>query len=87
MFQFYNASLFHEINLLGQDVKFLWRFLDLNENEMEGVLIAKTNSYVAIGNFKYGQPLDLLGASCYRYHYCRLLDKSTSFIRISIVLR
>ena len=47
--QYYNSSMFHQMDLSGQDVKFLWRFLDIDEVEMEGILIAKTSSFVAVG--------------------------------------
>ena len=47
--QYYNASMFHQVDLSGQDVRFLWRFLDIDEVEMEGILIAKTSSFVAVG--------------------------------------
>ncbi len=45
--------MFHKEELLGEDVTFLWRYLDQDENEMEGVVIARTTSFVAIGNISY----------------------------------
>jgi len=43
--------MFHKEELLGEDVTFLWRYLDQDENEMEGIVIARTTSFVAIGNY------------------------------------
>ena len=45
--------MFHKEDLLGEDVTFLWRYLDQYENEMEGVVIARTTSFVAIGNLRF----------------------------------
>ena len=44
----YNPSLFNPVNLTT-DVQFLWRYLDAKKEVMEGVVIVKTLSYVAIG--------------------------------------
>jgi len=45
----YNASDYTEILLRGNDVKFLWRYVGNTQETLEGIIIAKTTSYVAIG--------------------------------------
>ena len=45
-----NASApYEEIKLLGEDFKFLWRYIGGSNDEIEGVIVAKTMGYVAIG--------------------------------------
>jgi len=40
---------FEEILLNGDNLKFMWRYVGGENNEVEGVLVAKTLSYVALG--------------------------------------
>ena len=42
----YNASDYTEILLRGNDVKFLWRYVGNTQETLEGIIIAKTTSYV-----------------------------------------
>merc|ERR1712223_1201223 len=45
----YNPSDYEEIKLRGDNFKFLWRYVGGRTDEIEGVIVAKTSSYVAIG--------------------------------------
>lgn len=47
--KFYNESLYMSHNLLGTDVRFLWRFVDEAEHVLEAIVVGKTNSFLAIG--------------------------------------
>ena len=38
-----------EILLNGDNLRFMWRYVGGENNEVEGVLVAKTLSYVALG--------------------------------------
>lgn len=44
-----NQSSYEEIKLRGDDVKFMWRFVGGAGNEVEGAIMAKTSSFVALG--------------------------------------
>lgn len=70
----YNASYFRTIELLPGNVKFLWRFVDLDESEMEGIVVAKTKSYVALG----WRPSDLT-KSCQKFPTSVPAPKGTDF--------
>ena len=46
----YNETSFETVQLLGNDVKLMWKFDDPKErNNIEAVVVAKTTNYVAIG--------------------------------------
>jgi len=55
----YKPEDYQEIKLQGDKFKFLWRYIGETSDEIEGVIVAKTDSYVAIG----WRP-DSLTASC-----------------------
>ena len=42
----YNASDYTEVLLRGNDIKFLWRYVGSTQETLEGIIIAKTTSYV-----------------------------------------
>ena len=57
----YNQSDYTVMPLNGEDFKFMWKLMGRFQDTLEGVIVAKTTSYVAIGKVEFCIPFCLNG--------------------------
>ena len=49
----YNQSEYNIVPLNGPDFKFMWKLIGSYQDTLEGIIVAKTTSYVALGKIFY----------------------------------
>ena len=60
----YNQSEYNIVPLNGPDFKFMWKLLGSYQDTLEGIIVAKTTSYIALGKIFYKPEVIYVNFTC-----------------------